>query len=192
MDNNAKLELFKQAILESSQAESRTMITDIRSKRAAAGRTKEEIAAKETMNSIKTETARSEAAFRKEMSKYDYEQKKTVLMYRNDLIDSFFSDIEKKLREFAASDDYDGYLKRSLEKIRATIALDSATIIYARPCDIDKVRSMTSCEVTADSSIILGGLRAVCRVKNVLCDVTLDIALEDEKRGFNEKTELRL
>ena len=83
-------------------------------------------------------------------------------------------------------------MKRSLEKIRAAIALDSATLIYARACDVDTVRSLTSGEVTTDNNIRLGGLRAVCRVKNVLCDVTLDMALIEEKNRFTEKTELRL
>lgn len=192
MDNNNKLELFRQAIDQSAQAESKAIIADIRSKRAAAGRTKEEIAAKHTLNSVRTETARSEAVFRKEMARCDYEQKKSLLMYRNKLITEFFEEIEASLKEFAACGEYDDYLRRSLERIRASIAIDSATVIYARQCDVDRVRTMTSCEVTADNSIRLGGLRAVCKVKNVLCDVTLDAALEEEKRGFADKTELRL
>lgn len=192
MENTLKLELFRQAIKETAEAQSRAQIADIRSKRAAAGRTKEEIAAKHTLNAVRTESARSEAVFRKEMSRCDHEQKKSLLMYRNKLITEFFGDIEAQLISFVASDGYEDYLRRSLEKIRAAIAIDSATVVYARPCDVDKVRTMTSCEVTADSTIKLGGLRAICKVKNVLCDVTLDAALEDEKRGFSEKTELRL
>lgn len=192
MDNNAKLELFRKAIEEQADTETKVIIADMRSKKAAAGRTKEELAAKETLNSIKTEIIRTEASFRREMSRSDYELKKSVLTYRNELITDFFADTEAKLRAFVESEGYEGYLKRSLEKIRASIAIDSATVIYARACDVDKVRAMTSCEVAADNSITIGGLRAVCRVKNVLCDVTLDVALQDEMSSFTEKTELRL
>ncbi len=192
MDNKAKLELFRHAIEEQADAETKHLIAELRAKKATVGRTQEEIDAKVALNGIKTEMNRCEANFKKEMSACDYDMKKSVLNYRNNLITEFFSDIEAQLRDFVKSAEYSGFLKRSLEKIRASIAIDSATVVFARPCDVDDVRSMTSCEVTPDNSIRLGGLRAVCRQKNVLCDVTLDAALEDEKRLFSEKTELRL
>lgn len=192
MDNNAKLELFRQAISRQSEEDAAAITAEIRERRKAAHKVKSELAAKDELDGIKQEISRSDAEFRREMSRCDYELKKAVLSYRNERITEFFSETEKRLQEFVSSKQYPEYLKRSLEKIRASIALDSATLIYARACDVDIVRSLTSCEVTADNSIKLGGLRAVCRVKNVLCDVTLDMALGDEKRLFTEKTELRL
>lgn len=192
MDNNAKLELFRQAISRQSEEDAAAITAEIRQRRKAAHKVKSELAAKDELDGIKQEISRSDAEFRREMSRCDYELKKAVLSYRNERITEFFSETEKRLRDFVGSEQYPEYLKRSLEKIRASIALDSATLIYARACDVDIVRSLTSCEVTADNGIKLGGLRAVCRVKNVLCDVTLDMALGDEKRLFTEKTELRL
>jgi len=192
MDNNAKLELFRQAISRQSEEDAAAITAEIRERRKAAHKVKSELAAKDELDGIKQEISRSDAVFRREMSRCDYELKKAVLSYRNERITEFFSETEKRLRDFVSSEQYPEYLKKSLEKIRASIALDSATLIYARACDVDIVRSLTSCEVTADNSIKLGGLRAVCRVKNVLCDVTLDMALGDEKRLFTEKTELRL
>lgn len=192
MDNTKKLEMFRQAIQEHAEAEVNELTAEMRARRSASGRTKDKLATKEALNRIRTELARSEAEFRREMSRCDYELKKSVLLHRNELITEFFTETEDKLKQFAASEQYADYLRRSLEKIRAAIALDSATLIFARPCDVDAVRALTSCEVTADNSIRLGGLRAMCRSKNVLCDVTLDMALEDEKKRFNEKTELRL
>ncbi|MBE6889827.1 MAG: hypothetical protein E7485_07430 [Ruminococcaceae bacterium] len=192
MDNNAKLELFRQAISRQSEEDAAAITAEIRERRKAAHKVKSELAAKDELDGIKQEISRSDAEFRREMSRCDYELKKAVLSYRNERITEFFSETEKRLQDFVSSEQYPEYLKRSLEKIRASIALDSATLIYARACDVDIVRSLTSCEVTADNSIKLGGLRAVCRTKNVLCDVTLDMALGDEKRLFTEKTELRL
>lgn len=192
MDITNKLEMFRQAIQEHAEAEAKEITAEMRARKAASGRTKDKLATKEALNRIRTELARSEADHRREMSRCDYEMKKAVLIHRNELITEFFTETEEKLRDFTLSEQYPDYLKRSLERIRAAIALDSATLIYARPCDVDAVRALTACEVTADNSIKLGGLRAMCRNKNVLCDVTLDTALEDEKKRFNEKTELRL
>ena len=192
MDNNAKIELFRQAVQEQADAEAKSAIATLRSNKAAAGRTKEELEAKAILNDIKNDFSRSEANFRREMAKCDYDLKKAVLTYRNKLITDFFDNIEAKLISFAVSDEYEGFLARSLEKIRTSISIDSATVIYARPCDVDKLRTMTSCEISTDSSIRLGGLRALCRNKNILCDVTLDMALQDEKRAFADKTELIL
>lgn len=192
MDNTKKLEMFRQAIQEHAEAEVKELTAEIKARRSASGRTKDKLATKEALNRIRSELAHSEADVRREISRCDYELKKSVLVHRNELITEFFNETEEKLKQFAESEKYADYLKRSLEKIRAAIALDSATLIYARPCDVDAVRALTSCEVTADYTIRLGGLRALCRNKNVLCDVTLDTALDDEKKLFAEKTELRL
>lgn len=192
MDNNAKLELFRQEISRQAEEDAAAKTAEMRRRRKEAGKTKNELDAKAELDEIKTEYNRANSTFKREMSRCDYELKKSVLTYRNKLITEFFDETEARLKQFAASDEYPAYLKRSLEKIRASIALDSATLVYARACDVDIVRSLTSCEVTADSSIKLGGLRALCRSKNVLCDVTLDMALSDEMRLFTEKTELHL
>ncbi len=192
MDINKKLEMFEQSIREHADAEVKELTAQLHSRRAASGRSKDKLATKQALSKMRAEVTRSEADFRREMSRCDYELKKSVLVHRNELITEFFAETEQKLKEFAASEQYPDYLKRSLEKIRAAIALDSATLVYARPCDVDAVRALTSCEVTADNTIRLGGLRAMCRHKNVLCDVTLDMALEDERKRFTEKTELRL
>lgn len=192
MDNNAKLELFRQEISRQAEEDAAAKTAEMRRRRKDAGKTKNELAAKAELDSIKTEYSRANSTFRREMSRCDYELKKAVLTHRNDLITSFFAETEERLKQFVASEEYSDYLRRSLEKIRSSIALDSATLIYARACDVDTVRALTSCEVTADNSIKLGGLRALCRNKNVLCDVTLDMALTDEKRMFTEKTELHL
>lgn len=192
MDNNAKLELFRQEISRQAEEDAAAKTAEMRRRRKEAGKTKNELDAKAELDSIRTEMNRADSTFRREMSRCDYELKKSVLTHRNNLITDFFGETEERLKQFAASEEYPAYLKRSLERIRASIALDSATLVYARACDVDIVRTLTSCEVTADNSIKLGGLRALCRTKNVLCDVTLDMALSDEKRLFTEKTELHL
>ncbi len=192
MDTNAKLNTFRQSINKQAQEEAAALTEEMRARRKASRKYKNELATVAVITRIRNDMSRREAAFRREMSRCDYDTKKAVLQHRNGLISEFFAQTEEKLREFAASEQYQEFLKRSLEKIRAAIALDSATLIYARACDVDTVRALTSCEVTADNSIVLGGLRAVCRNKNVLCDVTLDMALIDEKKRFTEKTELRL
>lgn len=193
MDNKtAKIEMFRKAIQQQADEEIAAITAEMRERKEAAGKTRSELATKSALDSIKAEKSRISAHFRREMSKCDYELKKSVLTHRNELINEFFEETECRVKSFAESEAYSQYLTRALQKIRVSIALDSATLIYARPQDVDAVRALTSCEVTADSSIRLGGLRALCRVKNVYCDATLDMALEDAKRAFTEKTELRL
>lgn len=193
MDKNTeKLEMFRKAIQQQADEELAAVTAEMQARRASAEKSRAELSAKTELDKIKTETSRANAQFKRDMSKCDYEMKKSVLDHRNRLITDFFADTEEKLRAYAASDLYEGCLKRALEKIRSTIAIDSATVIYAREQDIPLVRSLISCEVAADSTIRLGGLRAMCRSKNVFCDVTLDAALQDEKQKFIEKKELML
>ncbi len=187
-----KTELFREAINAQADEEASARIAELRERKASADKTRSELASKETLDSIRNETNRINTEYRREMSKCDYDMKKAVLIHRNELINGFFEETEQRLSVFAKSAEYGAYLKRSLEKIKGMIALDNSAVVYAREQDIPAVRELTSCEVAVDNTIVIGGLRAVCKTKNVFCDATLDMALEDEKLAFTEKTELRL
>ena len=193
MENNtAKLELFRQAIDAQADAEIAAFIQAEKDKAAAAVRARERLSDNAELGKILAEKDRIAAQFRKDIAKCDYEAKKDILSHRSKLIDEFFIELEEEMEEFVSSPQYADFLKRSIERVRTAIALDDNTVIYARHCDVELLRSMTACEVKTDSSIKLGGICAMCKRRGLFTDLTLDLALTDEKAAFSEKTELRL
>lgn len=193
MNETLKLKLFSQAIDRQAEAELKELARAARERKAAAGRVREEHAAKEAMDEINAESARIEAEFRKEISKCDFDMKKQVLAYRGKLIDEFFADIERGLEEFAQSAEYDKYLSRALGRAEAELGAgdpDSSVTVTARKCDIERLRRLTKYEIVPDSGIRLGG---ICASRGGLFfDATLDSALSREKEAFADKSELRL
>ena len=75
------------------------------------------------------------------------------------------------------------YLKKSADALLALLHADKV-VFYARPQDVEAAKSAVpaGCEVTADTTIRLGGLRAKCGA--VEADDTLDMKLEAQKDWF--------
>lgn len=186
-----KLKLFRVAINHQADDDI-AVINKIAMEKRAAAKKAGKSTANDELKDLRAERARAESKLRKDITKCDYETRKAVLAHRTKLIEAFFEELSVELMDFAKSDRYEAYLKRCLDKIRSSISLDADTIICTRECDIEIVRTLTSCKVTADNSIRLGGLTAWCREKNLFVDVTLDNALADEREAFSSKAELRL
>ena len=72
---------------------------------------------------------------------------------------------------------------KSAEALLALLHADKA-VFYARPQDVEAAKSAVpaGCEVTADATIRLGGLRA--KSGAVEADDTLDMKLEAQKDWF--------
>ncbi len=186
-----KLKLFRIAINHQADEDIAVINKDALAKRAKAkkaGKT----ASNDELRYLREERERVEAAMRKDISKCSYDMKKAVLRHRNQLIEDFFKQLESRLHQFVQSDSYTDYLRNCLEKIKCSISLDEDTVIYARPADVELVRSLTSCEVVSDNGIAIGGLCARCKERNRYIDVSLDNALATEKAAFTAKAELRL
>ncbi len=189
-NNTARLEMFRQAINAQADAEIEELKAHAAEKRAAMGREKSERAAKEALAEITSERSRVEFRFKRDISKCDYDMKKSVLAHRNKLIEGFFKEIAQEIQSFSKTSEYTAYLTRALERVRSELGDDADVVIIARPLDIDRVKPLTAHLVETDASITLGGICA--RRGSLYADFTFDRALENEKAAFSEKSELRL
>jgi len=188
-DNTARLEMWKQAINAQADAEIEELKAHAAEKSAAMGKERSERAAKEALAEINSERSSVEFRFKRDISKCDYDMKKSVLAHRNELIDGFFKEIEREIQSFSKTPEYTVYITRALERARTELG-GADIVISARPIDVERVKPLTAYPVEADASIILGG---ICARRGILyADFTFDRALENEKAAFSEKSELRL
>ena len=102
---------------------------------------------------------------------------------RSEIAQEVFDACEERLAAFTAKPEYADYLKKSADALLALLHADKA-VFYARPQDVEAAKSAVpaGCEVTADTTIRLGGLRAKCGA--VEADDTLDMKLEAQKDWF--------
>lgn len=102
---------------------------------------------------------------------------------RGEISRKVFEACEEKLAAFTAKPEYADYLKNSAAALLQLLHADKA-VFYARPQDVETAKSVvpSGCEVSADATIRLGGLRA--KSGAVEADDTLDMKLEAQKDWF--------
>ena len=185
-----KAEKFRAAINKQADDELARSMKEIRAKKSAAGKAREETETAEALAKIRSERSAHEMRFKKEISRCEFETTKAVRAHRKELIDNFFEEIRGELAEYAKSKKYDDYIKRSLSK--AERELGGKLVVFASEKDIESVKKWTVHEVRVDNSIMLGGISAMDEEKGLYADYTLDSALEQEREAFTDKPELRL
>ena len=185
-----KAEKFRVAIDKQADEEIARSVKEIRAKKSAAGKAREEHELAEALAKVRAERSAHEMRFKKEISRCEFETTKAVRTHRKELIDGFFEEIRGELADFAKSKKYDDYIKRSLAK--AEIELGGKLVVFAAERDLETVKKWTIHEVRVDNSIMLGGVAAMDEEKGLYADYTLDSAWENEKEAFTDKPELRL
>lgn len=185
-----KAEMFRAAIDKQADEEIARSAKEIRARKSAAGKARKEHELAEALAQVRTERRVHEMRFKKEISRCEFETTKAVRAHRKQIIDDFFEEIRGELAEFAKSDKYGDYLKRSIAK--AESELGEKCVIFAAAKDVETVKKLTSREVRPDLSIMIGGISALDEEKGLFTDHTLDSALADEREAFTDKPELRL
>lgn len=185
-----KAEMFRAAVDKQADEEIARGTKEIRERKTAAGKAKQEHELAEALARVRAEKSAAEAKFKKELSRCEFEAGKAVRAHRKELIDGFFEEIREELADFAKSDKYADYLKRAIAN--AEKELGSVSYIMASPKDVPAVKKLTSVEVREDNSIMLGGICAADEARGLFSDQTLDSALEAEREAFSDKPELRL
>lgn len=107
---------------------------------------------------------------------------------RAEITNRVFEDAKNKLLAFTKSDEYEEFLKRSVQHF-AELFPEGDAVIYIKSEDesfapVIKAAFKRECSVEADASIVIGGCR--CKVKggNVTADDTLETRLENQKDWF--------
>ena len=185
-----KAEKFRAAINKQADDEIARSVEEIRARKSAAGKARQEHETAEALAKIRAERSAHEMRFKKEISRCEFETTKAVRAHRKELIDGFFEEIRAELVEYAKSKKYDDYIKRALAK--AEIELGGTLVVFAAEKDVETVKKWTVHEVRVDNTIKIGGVTALDEEKGLFADYTLDSALEQEREAFTDKPELRL
>ena len=118
-----------------------------------------------------------------EFSKAKLQTKRDLLNLRQDLVNSLFKDVKKRLFDFVASKDYENYITRKLE----TINVDGGKV-YCKEEDIKLMTDILNklnlkAEVVKDY-LEIGGFKYVDDKALVEYDFTLDNAFEEQTEWF--------
>lgn len=195
MNQDKKTSSFLQAINKYAQQQSEAIKLEVEEFK------KQEIekATKEGINDayrlIQKEIALKKSQIISENAKREQESRTRLFVKRNEIVESVFADVRKRLAEFTNTDAYIDYIKNSANEI-AKLFSDNKCVVFVRASDMDKEGIIKSffadCTVETDESIELGGIKAYCESTSVLADDTFDSKLCDERILFTENSGLKV
>ena len=124
----------------------------------------------------------------KKLSKNIFEIKSGLFAEREQIKNSVFEKVKKRISSFTQSDEYSDFLTNSVNAMADYITPDS--VLLARAEEVQFVQKLTKCKVCADDEIKLGGikLKTVCAV----FDDTLDTRLNKQNKWFEENSDLHI
>ena len=174
--------LFKNSILSSAESKSMGII-------AEAERKRQEELEMVRINCEKADqdliTARYMRSFEKELSAQTQQARKELLLFRAQLAEGLFADVEQQLRDFAQSPQYKTWLNARLEKY-AERAKEKELTLYLHKQDMPLAKELMALlhqtNVQETSDIQIGGFKISDGHR--LFDETLDAGLALEKENF--------
>ncbi len=192
--NNAKLELLRSEIEKCAEKEAEEMVAAAEKEAAdVLSQLEKELHEKRSGDVLKiTESFRT--AERKRVSEVCFAESKRVLLHRNELVESFFADVEKKLYDCLETSDYTEYLTLCVKKATDAFSLENAVVLCREKDtnELDRILKGIDCSLEATGNIRIGGIMVSFPKTGMLIDFTLDSALETEKEKFSSLKEMQL
>jgi len=130
-----------------------------------------------------------------EVSRTILESKQALFTRRDEIVDSVFAHVSERLNQFKKSSDYQTYLQScinngfsQLGKGKITVEADAEDLPLLR--EIDNGNGLFMVKEAAD--YLHGGCLFINHSVGRMCDFSIKKQLEDEKRSFLERYNLRL
>lgn len=128
----------------------------------------------------------------------ELESKKRLILRREEIIDEVMSSAEKKLHEFAQSNEYEEWLVSTIEKALFEVGKGSKTV-YISPEDIKyreriaKIPEMSRLTIEASGEKnFIGGAKVLNTDRKVSVDYSFREMLSDQKQKFLQESGLTL
>lgn len=190
MDNkNEKLKVFIDAVNDEINGEVSRILADAEERRKAVLAEAENFSADETGKMNGSAYLKNGSVYLRDVSKAELNMKKSVIEHRDELADTVFGAVEKRLAEFRKDQKYVNLLIKNL----LLMHVSDNSEIFLSPDDMKYAdtlkKAIPSCNAKflPDEKIHLGGLSVYNAEKGIISDKTFDSAVEEQRRVFTGK-----
>ncbi len=150
-------------------------------------------AEQENREYIDYEVGRIKTAVNKTISDYEAEKKSALISLRTQITEDVFGKVEDKIIKFKSSADYEPFLLKSAESLKNAVGDNGIILISTDDMKYaDMIADATQCKVKEDSTIELGGLRAISSDQTVMIDDTFENRLKAEHQNFIKNSNLKI
>lgn len=196
MDHNTRLDRFQTAVF--SEIEAETIKSKLKSKQELDEKLKESTDKQLQISYeyIQSKTNQIKKDTKRELAKLGLENKRKLIIKRNELVESIFTAIEKRVVDFIKTQEYQDFLLDEVESFSKKYEFENVEIFvgeqdFKNEKYIQKAYKL-SCTVLLDKSISLGGFAIKNTESNLYYDYTLGSKLNDEKTEFTKMSNFAL
>ena len=168
---NQETEAFKKAELAKIKAQARAEVDDI----------------------IRAQTEEIMTSVGKMVSAHKQENKKKLLLKRNEMTEDIFSEVEDRILVFVATQGYQEKVERDIKSVQDKLQGSVTVLMKSGDKSQELCRKMIpQANIEIDRSIRLGGIIIVLNDERKRLDFTFDRMLEAEKERFRETDGLKI
>lgn len=134
------------------------------------------------------EQEKLDAKYKQTLSKVNFDGRRMLLIKREEVINSVFSEVRARLTEYTKTDDYKSYIVERIKAAKAAMGVDDV-VITLRPADKaleDDVKEAwgKGASVSYSPSIENGGAMIASEENQIVVDETFDKRLIDAQSDF--------
>ena len=186
MTDNKRLEAFREAVIGAGEAKAR-FITD--SAEQEAEKYKKQLTDEETVSFARQKSEIEREAgikVQRESASQELLAKRSVLLYREKLIEGVFEKARAELVKKAASPEHEKYVLSCLEKIKSQYgSKEGVCLLSPKHMSLaGKIKSTFGYDCKEDDTLILGGVIVRFEREGLLIDCSVSSALARQRADF--------
>lgn len=193
MIQQQKINSFIRSIADTAEAKKAAVIAETQTLLGAERAAMKAAAKKAADDYTKAKSAEIKLETGKLISENAAECRKAVFERRSEIARKTLDAVSEKLKAFTESDKYRDFLINSAENILKAFGSENVTLLV-RPEDMKfasfLLEKFAGVSVSEDSTIKIGGVKGINSIVTLLIDDTLDSRLANQKKWFEENSEL--
>ena len=178
-----KLERFTSILLAEAAAENERTLNELKEKHDAALTAAEDQVLQEAYDYIHTEVSRIRAEEGRKISQRLMENKRTLSLRREEIAQEVFAQVRSRIEAFTKTPAYARRLAALLQEALRTLGNPQDAVVTLRQADLSleqELRRAVPAHFTIEAGPIqLGGAIVRSPEKNLRCDASFDVAMED-------------
>ena len=190
-----KLNAFAAVVIKDAGDERDELMHEVREKHDKLISMKENDFLKEAYGSIQHGVAQAKKSAREKVLQTELEEKKAVLLTRENIIKEVMDGAKDKLKEYVKTEAYEAYLFEKIKKAIKEVG-DGSKIIYVSSDDIrlkDKIEGISDDIISVeadDEKDFIGGVKVFNKDRKVSVDYSFNELLSEEKKKFLQSSGL--
>lgn len=185
--NEEKLELFRQAILDKANAKSKQILLETEEAKKRELDREESKLLERFYNETQAKIAKIKTGYTKDLGRESARLKRELYAQREQYLTEMLARVRVELNAFVQTDGYPAFLEKKAEKLRARW---THGVLHVRPADLalrDRLAKY-GWPVQADEAIQIGGAVLYDPENGVVIDESLDAALESQREWFQRNS----